>query len=68
MKGQKKLKDFFIDLKIPKEERENIPLLCFDDKIAWVVGYRVSEGVKVTRHTNKILQVRFAGRGKQNEE
>ena len=38
MKGQKKLKDFFIDLKIPKEERELVPLLCIDEDIAWVVG------------------------------
>jgi tRNA(Ile)-lysidine synthase len=59
MKGQKKLKDFFIDEKIPKDQRDNIPLLCFDEEIAWVVGYRVSENFKVTKDTDKILKVSF---------
>jgi tRNA(Ile)-lysidine synthase len=68
MKGQKKLKDFFIDLKIPKEERNLVPLLCIDDEIAWVVGYRVSENYKVSKDTNKILEVKFVGRKKHNEE
>ena len=29
MNGSKKLKDLFIDLKVPKEERDKIPLICF---------------------------------------
>jgi tRNA(Ile)-lysidine synthase len=57
MKGQKKLKDFFMDEKIPKEKRNIIPLLCFDGEIAWVVGYRVSEKFKVTKDTAKVLKV-----------
>lgn len=59
MKGQKKLKDFFMDEKIPKDQRDTIPLLCFDEEIAWVVGYRVSDNFKVTKDTNKILKVSF---------
>lgn len=59
MKGSKKLKDLFIDLKIPKDKRDKIPLLCFGDEIVWVVGYRVSEGYKVTKETCNILEVRI---------
>lgn len=66
MKGQKKLKDFFMDEKIPKDQRDTIPLLCFDEEIAWVVGYRVSENFKVTKDTNKILKVSFKS-SKSNE-
>lgn len=57
MKGSKKLKDLFIDMKIPRENREQIPLLCFDDEISWIIGYRTSEKYKVHDETKKILKV-----------
>jgi len=55
MKGTKKLKDFFIDLKIPAHERDDILLLCDEEQIIWVVGYRLSDLYKVDSTTeNKI--------------
>jgi tRNA(Ile)-lysidine synthase len=59
MKGNKKLKDLFMDLKIPKGKRNEIPLICFGDDIGWVVGYRVSEKFKVSKDTKNILQIRI---------
>lgn len=59
MKGNKKLKDLFIDLKVPKEERDNIPLICFDDEIAWISGYRISENYKVDKNTKNILEIKI---------
>lgn len=66
MNGSKKLKDFFIDLKIPKEERNKIPLICFNKDIAWVVGYRISENFKVQKTTKNILKINIE-REEQNE-
>ena len=43
MQGQKKLQDFFVDAKIPREGRERVPLLTAGDRIASVVGYRIAE-------------------------
>ena len=57
MSGSKKLKDIFIDMKIPKEERDNIPILCFDEKIAWIIGIRTSEKYKLTNESKNILKV-----------
>ena len=57
MNGSKKLKDIFIDLKIPRENRNNIPILCFDDKISWIVGYKTSQLFRVTKDTKKILKI-----------
>ena len=57
MKGSKKLKDLFIDLKINKQERDEIPLICFGDDIAWIVGYKISDKFKITSATNEILQI-----------
>jgi tRNA(Ile)-lysidine synthetase, N-terminal domain/tRNA(Ile)-lysidine synthetase, C-terminal domain len=58
MNGTKKLKDLFINLKIPKEQREEIPLVCFGGNIAWITGYRVSEIFKVDENTKNILEVK----------
>lgn len=57
MTGSKKIKDIFINMKIPKEQREIIPLVCFDNKISWIVGLRVSDEYKITSDTKKILRV-----------
>lgn len=57
MNGSKKVKDIFINMKIPKEDRNNVPILCFDDKIAWIIGLKVSEQFKVTRKSKNILKV-----------
>jgi len=55
--GKKKLKDFFIDSKIPKNIRGNIPLLADGKNIVWVIGRRTAENYKVDDSTGKILYV-----------
>jgi tRNA(Ile)-lysidine synthase len=56
--GTQKLKEFFIDHKIPRFERPKIPLLVSGEMIVWVVGYRIDERVKVTEKTKKMLAVK----------
>lgn len=55
--GGKRLKDYFIDEKIPKEERDEIPLLAEGQDILWVIGHRRSEAALVTDETKKVLKV-----------
>ncbi|MGL4981200.1 MAG: tRNA lysidine(34) synthetase TilS [Fusobacteriaceae bacterium] len=43
MKNQKKLKDIFIDEKIPKDIRDSIPILSFKEEIFWIAGIKFSE-------------------------
>ena len=38
----KKLKDYLIERKIPKSLRNQIPLLAVGNKVAWIIGHRVS--------------------------
>src|SRR4030043_285942 len=57
VKGTQKLKNFFIDHKVPKFERPKVPLLISGDIIAWIAGYRIDERVKVTEKTKKVLTV-----------
>jgi tRNA(Ile)-lysidine synthase len=60
MSGHKKLKRFFIDLKIPANDRRLIPILTNDDKPVWVCGLRIDERYKVTSETRRVLKVTFS--------
>jgi tRNA(Ile)-lysidine synthase len=61
MTGQKKLQDFFVDAKVPREERCRVALLCATDgRVAWVVGYRLAEPFKVTAKTRRVVRIRVS--------
>lgn len=57
--GQKKVKDYFIDHKIPREKRDQILLLADGSHILWIVGYRISEAAKVTEETKRIFKIQM---------
>ncbi len=57
MNGHKKIKNFFIDLKIPSEMRASTPILVSQDTPVWVCGHRIDDRFKVTSKTRKILKV-----------
>lgn len=55
LKGSKKLKEYFIDEKIPKEERDKILLIADGKEIVWVLGRRLSEKYKITKDTKEAI-------------
>lgn len=57
MKGCKKLQDFFVDEKVPRSQRDNIPILMCGNNIIWVVGYRIDERFKITENTKVQLDI-----------
>jgi tRNA(Ile)-lysidine synthase len=57
MKGHKKLKDLFIDLKVPSDIRAMTPILTAEDIPVWVCGYRIDDRFKVTPLTRRVLKV-----------
>ena len=57
--GRKLIKDYFIDSKVPKSNRDNIPLICDGSHVLWVVGYRISEFYKITDDTKRVLEIRY---------
>lgn len=59
--SRKKLKDYMIEEKIPKNRREKIYVLADGSHILWVPGYRISEYYKITENTEHILQVQLRG-------
>ncbi len=54
--GRKSLKDYMIDQKIPPSERDEVLLAAIDDKILWVVGYRISDDLKIGKETVNIVR------------
>lgn len=66
LKGSKKVKDFFIDEKIDRLQRDRIPILTTtDNQIVWVVGYRLDDRFKVTSKTKRtcVLTILKEGNG-----
>ncbi len=52
----KKLQDFLVDRKIPRETRDSLPLVVDrDDRIVWVVGESVSEDFRVTEPARGVI-------------
>jgi tRNA(Ile)-lysidine synthase len=62
---EKKLKKVLIDDRIPRDKRQQLPLLVDGaGTILWIVGHRRSEKAKVTKGTRRILEIRAAKRSR----
>ena len=57
--GTKKLKQYFIDRKVPSRLRDRIPLICRGNEVLVVVGMQISDGVKVTAVTKNKAAVKL---------
>jgi tRNA(Ile)-lysidine synthase len=55
--GEKKLKDFFMDEKIPRSLRRRIVILEIGGRVGWVVGLRIDDRFKVSEGTQTALHV-----------
>lgn len=56
---RKKVQDFFVDRKVPRDERDSIPLILSGNDIVWIAGYRGDERFKVTEGTKRFLKLEF---------
>jgi tRNA(Ile)-lysidine synthase len=56
MKGAKKVKNLFIDKKVPLNQRKFVPIICSDNMLIWVCGLCCSDRVRVDSSTNVIVK------------
>lgn len=56
--GGKKLKEYFIDRKISREERDKIPLLCHGAEVLWICGRRMARLAAPTGKTERFVHVK----------
>ncbi|GAA0353590.1 tRNA lysidine(34) synthetase TilS [Bacillus horti] len=57
MKGHKKVKDIFIDAKIPQKERQRWPLIADQLDILWIPGIKRADRSKVNQKTEQCVVV-----------
>jgi tRNA(Ile)-lysidine synthase len=56
MRGRKKLKNYFIDAKLTREER-TAALVLVGDEILWLLGYRRCEGLAIAAEEEELIRL-----------
>ena len=54
MNNSKKLQDFMVDSKIPRQDRDSIPLIVSNKGIAAVVGWRIAEWATPSKYDDSL--------------
>ena len=58
--GRKKLQDYLVDKKVPRDARDRVPLVVDDaDRIVWVAGHGIAEDFRVTDPAQAVLILRL---------
>lgn len=72
MNGTKKLQDMFVDEKVYKECRDQVPMVCIGDEVIWIIGDdvsgyntgmkrgRISENYKLDNATKDIVLLEYS--------
>lgn len=61
--GTKKLKDWFIDRRIPQVERKSLPIVInSSDEVIWVPGFPPAESCKIQPSTKRALRLTYQAR------
>lgn len=68
MSGSKKIKDFFIDIKLPRVERDRVPIICDQRGVLWIAGFRQSDIGLIKSSTKRILQLKIGHYEKRDGE
>ncbi len=55
---RKKIKSWFVNEKIPAEERDKILMIAEEDRILWILGYRMGSDYQISGNTRQILQIK----------
>jgi len=57
--GLKKIKDFFIDNKVPVMERDTVPIVTMNGEPIWIVGFRIDDRIRVSEETINLLVMKL---------
>ena len=57
--GTKKLKEYFIDKKVPQRMRNGIPVLAVGNKILAVADIEIADELKVTSETKRFYKINY---------
>ncbi|MGH7232235.1 MAG: tRNA lysidine(34) synthetase TilS [Nitrospiraceae bacterium] len=57
---QKKLQDYFSDIKMPRHDRNRVPLIVAPEGLVWVGGHRMDHRFRLTPATKRVIMIRLA--------
>jgi len=57
--ASKKVGRFMLDASIPRSWRKRVPVLVTPEQVAWVVGWRIDQRLRVTERTKAVLRLNF---------
>jgi tRNA(Ile)-lysidine synthase len=57
---RKKLADYFIDEKIPADQRDKYLLVAKGSEVLWIIGGRMSHDAGITKDTRLVLEMTWA--------
>jgi tRNA(Ile)-lysidine synthase len=58
MTGRKKVQDVLVDRKVPRDERDRVPIVTdISGRIIWVAGHALAEGFRVTPRTTTVVRL-----------
>jgi tRNA(Ile)-lysidine synthase len=52
-----KMREFYINVKIPRRARAGWPLVCAGDEIVWVPGYRMAHPFRINEKTKRVVKL-----------
>jgi tRNA(Ile)-lysidine synthase len=56
---QRKLKDFFIDIKLPRRNRRAVALVLEDERVVWVAGLRLDDRYRLGPADGRAIRLRL---------
>lgn len=57
MEGEKKVSDYLVDAKVPRDRKGRIAVLADGDTVVWLCGLRLDDRYRVDSSTQRILQL-----------
>jgi tRNA(Ile)-lysidine synthase len=69
LQGRKKLQDVLVDRKVPRGERDRVPLVVDgNDRVLWVAGHVVSHDARVTDSTRSMVVLKLIRNAEEGDE
>ena len=62
MTGTVKVQDVLVDLKVPRAERDRVPVVTCRDEIVWIPGYRIAQAWAVSGPSEPSVRVQVVHR------
>ena len=58
MKNFKKVSDFLIDKKVPRNYKKRVTVVTSEGNIVWLAGHRIDDRYKLTNSTDTVLEIK----------